>query len=63
MTGVITPRRSIGGSRRNERTELRPDALAVGTGRGVSVGVVTASVGEDRGWVDYLAVAGAPTTR
>jgi len=24
---------------------------------GVPVGVVTASVGEDRGWVDYLAVA------
>ena len=45
------------GRRGNERTELRATLWLLARDAGVPVGVTTASVAEDRGWVDYLAVA------
>ena len=41
--------------------ELRPDALAAGAGRRRARRALTASVGDDVGWVDWLAVLGLPS--
>ena len=43
----------------HDGAELRPDPLAPGAGRWVPVGALTASAGDDVGWVDYLAVLGS----